>query len=57
MLKEIKNYISQFPEEVQEIMHKIRDLILEAVPEAYQMFDKKKDGMVKVIIKPTMAEL
>ena len=34
MLKEIKNYISQFPEEVQEIMHKIRDIILEAVPEA-----------------------
>ena len=39
MLKEIKNYISQFPEEVQEIMHKIRDIILEAVPEA----DEKSD--------------
>lgn len=41
---EIDQYISQFPEEVQEILKKIRSLILECAPDAIELMNYGMPG-------------
>ena len=43
-MTEIDQYISQFPEEVQEILKKIRSLILECAPDAVELMSYGMPG-------------